>query len=145
MFVQYVESEAKKVVVRESSWERCFCVFLRPGGFGALRVQRKYIIRTEEMLRIVFGTLDALRAADYVLVSEATRIHAPSPEPARALQLWVVLEFDGAGILSPLLPKVQVCSKIRRLECRSTLWLVSVQSRREQCCKSGGSARSTCI
>ena len=60
---------------------------------------------------MVFGTLDVLRAADYVLVFEATKIHAPSPEPARALQLWVVLEFDGAAVLSPVLPKVQVCCK----------------------------------
>ena len=58
---------------------------------------------------MVFGTLDVLRAADYVLVFEASKIHAPSPQPARALQLWVVLQFVGAAVFSPVLPKVQVC------------------------------------
>ena len=58
---------------------------------------------------MVFGTVDVLRAADSVMVFEATKIHAPSPEAARALQLWVVLQFDGAAVLSPVLSKVPVC------------------------------------
>ena len=75
----------------------------------ALPAQRKCTLRTKQILNMVFGTLDVLRAADYVLVFEATKIHAPSPQPARALQLWVVLQFVGAAVLSPVLSKVPIC------------------------------------
>ena len=77
----------------------------------ALPAQRKCTLRTEQMISMVFGTLDVLRAADYVLVFEESKIHEPSPEPARALQLLVVLQFLGVAILSPVLAKVQICCK----------------------------------
>ena len=74
----------------------------------ALPAQRKCTLRTEQMRSMVFGTLDVLRTADYCLVFEASKIHATPPQPARALQLRVVLEFVGVAVLFPVLPKVPV-------------------------------------
>ena len=67
---------------------------------------------------MVSGTLDVLGAAEYVLVFEASKIHAPPPQPARALQLRVVLQFVGAAVLSPVLPKVPISCEGN---CKATL------------------------
>ena len=60
---------------------------------------------------MVFGTLDVLRTTDYTLVFKESEIHEPSPVPARGLQLWMVLQFLGVAIFSPVLAKVPICCK----------------------------------
>ena len=63
------------------------------------------------MLRMVCPTLDVFRTAEYTLVFKNSKVHEPSPVPARALQLWVVLQFLGVAIFAPVLAKVPICCK----------------------------------
>ena len=63
------------------------------------------------MLSMVFGTLDVFRTADYTLVFKESKVHEPSPVPARALQLWMVFQFLGVAIFAPVLAKVPICCK----------------------------------
>ena len=58
---------------------------------------------------MVCVTFDVLRATDDVLVLEPSKVHTALPQPAVALKLWVVVEFLGAAVLSPVLAKITVC------------------------------------
>ena len=61
------------------------------------------------MQALVLDTFDVLWATNDVLVLEASKIDTAPPQPAAALKLWMVVEFLGAAVLSPVLSKVPVC------------------------------------
>ena len=130
VFVDYVESEAKEVAVRQSSWNRHCCVFLHRRSMQTLPAQGKCAFRTEQIRSMVLDTFDVLRATNDVLVFESSKTHTAPPQPAVALKLWVVIQLAGAfRTFSNTHQNPNLLRTRCRQVCRSTLLIVRDQCR----------------